>query len=965
MRRFISLLAVALFTCGLRAALPFPQAESDLKPDPEARFGTLPNGVRYVVRANREPKQRASLRLLVLAGSLDENENQRGLAHFLEHMAFNGSAHYAPGTLVEFLQRMGMSFGADTNASTDFQRTLYLLELPDTKDTTLAEGMRVFADYAGGLLLKPEEIDKERGIILSEKRTRDDVGYRTFVARYGFTLAGSLFPQRFPIGETPVIEQAQRDRFADFYNAWYRPELMTVIVVGDIDPAAVEKQITAAFAPLTARAPERPAPDLGHLAPHDGVRVFYHAEPEAPNTQVTIATVTPYTHEPDTAANRLKYLPRELAHAMINRRLTILAKKENAPFTSARSGVGEAYNFYRESTMSLTCRADQWAAALGVGDQELRRALEHGFQEPELKEVVADFRNSLEQAVKTAPTRHSDALADEIADTLVEREVFTSPGDDLAVYGPALERVTVDDCLRALRDTWSPAQRLVMVTGNARIDPSSASAAAGASSGVAEQAIASVYEKSRAVAVAPPEKIADTQWAYTDFGAPGKIAQRQHVDDLDLTLVRFENGVRLNLKKTDFEANRIRLNVRVGTGQLTEPRDEPGLATYTSQTFSAGGLGKHSVDDLRRILAGKTVGAGFGAAGDAFTASGATNREDLLLELQLVTAYLTDPGFRPEAARQMRKGIDQLYLSFAHTPSGPFNLEVPKIISSGDSRFGFPPKEEMLKRTLDEARAWIAPQLQHGAIEIALVGDLDIDATIDAVAKTLGALPPREPKPALDELRQVKFPAEPFAREFKIDSEIPKGVVVTYWPATDSREIHRTRRLNLLTEVLTDRLRLKVREELGDAYSPGAGPSLSDIYPGYGYLTANVTVDPPKAKQIADLLVQIGNDLAEKGVTDDELERAKKPVLTALREDARTNQYWLGSVLARAQERPEMLDWCRSRYSDNESITTADLAALAKTYLPAARASRVIVVPIAPARAASTGPTPPVAPAGK
>lgn len=941
----------------MSAATPFPHVGSDLKPDPEARFGTLPNGLRYVVRPNKEPKARASFRLLIEAGALHETDQQKGLAHFLEHMAFNGSEHYAPGTLIEFFQRMGMNFGGDTNASTGFERTLYLLELPDTKEATLAEGMRVFSDYAGGLLLKDDEIEKERGIILSEKRTRDSVGYRTLVAQFGFMLSGTLFPERFPIGEAEIIQKAPREQFLDFYNTWYRPELMTVVVVGDIDPDLVERQLVTTFTPLKARAPARPAPNYGKLkiAETEGTRVFYHHEPEAPNTSVSITTITPYAHEPDTAANRLKYLPRSLAHAIINRRLSILAKKENAPFTSGSASVGEAYDFYRETSMSLTCRDDQWAAALGVADQELRRALEHGFQAAELNEVVANFRNSLEQAVKTAPTRRSEALAHEIADAILEKDVFTTPTDDLALYGPALARVTTDDCLAALRATWDAKHRLIMITGNARVPTETA---AGASSSAAEQAIAAVYEKSRAVAVAPPEAIADTKWAYTDFGAPGKVAKREHIEDLDITLLTFANGVRLNLKKTDFEANRIRISVRVGSGQLTEPRDKPGLAAYLSNTFTAGGLGKHSADDLRRILAGKTVGAGVGAGGDAFQVSGATNREDLLLEFQLIAAHLTDPGFRPEAARQARKALEQAYLSFEHTASGPFTLEVPKLLSSGDHRFGLPPKDEMFKRTLDEAKAWVVPDLQRGAIEVAVVGDLDPEATIDAVAKTLGALPPRQPKPALDELRNVKFPSEPFVREFTIKTDIPKGNVVVYWPTTDSRNVHRTRRLNMLAEVFADRLRLKIREELGDAYSPGAGSSPSDIYPGYGYISASVTIDPPRAKQVADLLVQIADELAEKGVTEDELERAKKPVLTALRESARTNGYWLGNVLARAQERPEMLDWSRSRYTDNEAITAAELNELAKAYLPSARGSRVIVVPSAATGGAASAAVP-------
>lgn len=936
MRRIpLLVLATAVFVSAVSAAIPFPHTQSDLKPDPAARFGTLPNGMRYVIRLNQEPRERASMRLLIEAGGVHETEKQLGLAHFLEHLAFNGSENYPPGTLIEFFQRMGMSFGGDTNASTWFTRTLYLIELPETKEASIAEGLKVFRDYAGGLLLQAPEIEKERGIILSEKRTRDSVGYRTWLATNNFLLRDTMFAKRDVIGTNEIISTVSREEFLDFYNTWYRPELMSLVVVGDINVDAVEQQILTAFTGLEPRAPARAQPDLGRVQHPDGVSVFHHAEPEAPDTNVTIATVVPYSAEPDTAANRLKYLPRTLAHAMLSRRLAMLARTEGAPFIRGSAGAGEAYRFYRQSVMSLSTRGDQWADALAVADQELRRALEHGFQTAELQEVVATFRNSLEQAAKTASTRRSTELADEIANGLLEREVFTTPSDDLALYAPALEKVTVEDCVAALRTTWSAPHRLIMVTGNAAIP-------AGEN---AKSTIAAVYEKSNAVAVTPPAEIASAAWAYTDFGTPGKVTQREHIADLDTTLLTFDNGVRLNLKKTDFEANRIRMSVRIGSGQLTEPRDQPGLAFYTGQSYTEGGLGQHSVDDLRRILAGRTVGAGFSAGGDAFVLSGVTNQEDLLLQMQLITARITDPGFRPEAARQAKKAIEQIYLSFEHTAGGPFNLEVPRLLASGDHRFGLPPKAEMLQRNLDEVRAWVAPELARGAIEIAIVGDMDIDATIDAVAKTLGALPKREPKPALADLRKVSFPSEPFAREFTIVTEIPKGNVALFWPTTDGREIHRARRLNLLGEVFSDRLRLKVREELGDAYSPGVGSAASDIYPGFGYMQASVTVDPPRAKEVADIITQIAADIAAKGVSEDELERAKKPVLTSLRESARTNQYWLSAVLARAQERPEVLEWSRTRYADNEAITAEEIGELAKQYLPASRASRVTVFP--------------------
>jgi zinc protease len=946
------ILSVGLFAPQLRSAPDAPIAStpplaafahvgSDLSPDPAIRFGTLPNGVRYALLHNNEPKNRASLRLHIGAGSFNETEAQRGVAHFLEHMAFNGSEHYAAGTLVEFFQRMGMSFGGDTNAFTSFDQTVYMLELPKTDAPTLAEGLRVFADYAGGLLLNPTEIDKERGIILSEKRTRDSVGFRTLVAQFEYVLADTLLPKRLPIGLVSVIEKAPREAFVDFYNTWYRPELTTIVAVGDFDVAALEQQITATFANLKARGPARPAPDRGHIPSFKGIRAFYHSEPEAPATEVSISAVTPYTFAPDTAAKRLADLPRSLATAIINRRLAILAKKENAPFSAGRSSVNESYDLLREASIDLTCKADQWSAALGVADQELRRALAHGFSAAELREITATFVNSLEQAVKTAPTRRSGQLASSLVSSLNDREVFTHPAADLALYKPALEKITPADCLAGLRAAWPDTGRYVSVTGNAQIPAAAATAQ-----------LTAAYAQSAAIAVAAPAVETDTAWAYTDFGAPGTVASRQTVADLGITLVTFANGVRLNLKPTDFEASRIRVNVRIGDGQLTEPKNQPGLTAYAGSTFNAGGLGQHSSDELRRILAGKTVGAGFGIAGDAFILSGATNREDLLLELQLIAAHITDPGYRAESARQAAKRMEQMYLQLAHTPSGPINLEVLRLLANGDSRFGTPAQAVMNQRTLAEVRAWLTPQFATGPIEIAIVGDFDLEATIAAVAKTLGALPSRAPRSAHAELRNVSFPSEPFTKNYTVETEIPKGLVTLFWPSTDALDVKRTRRLSMLANVLSDRLRVKVREEIGGAYSPSAGSSPSDNYPGYGFFAAQVTVEPAKAKEISDVILALAADLAANGVTAEELERAKQPVLTATRESLRNNNYWLSSVLSRAQEKPEVLDWSRTRLADIEGMKADELSALAKLYFPAAKAFRVTVLPVAKAAAA-------------
>jgi zinc protease len=913
----------------------FPQDVSDLKPDPAAHFGTLPNGVRYVVLPNHQPKDRVSLRLLVLAGSLHESDDQRGLAHFVEHMAFSGSTHYPAGTLVEFFQRMGMKFGADANANTNFDRTLYLLELAHSDDATIAEGLRVFSDYAGGLLLSDDQINRERGVVLSELRARDSVGYRTFLARTEAMFGTTLFPRRQPGGALEVIANAQRDRFTDFWNTWYRPEKMLVIAVGDFSKAdAVAKMIATAFGGLTARAPAKPEPALGELTKFEGVRPIYHSEPEAPGTAISLTNISPYTKEPDTAAFHIKRLPRTVAIAILNRRFSVLAKTENSPFRSAHASVGEHFKFFHEANVEISCKAEQWTAALALGEQELRRAVERGFTPTELAEAAANLRNHLEQAARTASTRPSNRIADELAALLVVGNVFTTPADDLARLKPAIEKITPSDCMNALKEAFSVGGRFVMIAGDAKI------------SGDPNAAITSIYNEAHAVAVAAPEADKKVVWDYTDFGAPGEIAKREHVADLDIELVTFKNGVRLNLKRTGFEPGRIAIGARVGNGEITEPVDQPGLGRLAFSTFTRGGFGKYSLDDLRGLFAGKNIGWRFSLSPNAFLFNGATTRDDLLLELQLLAAHLTDAGYRPEALRVARKELEQQYLSFKHTPAGPLSTEIANLIAGGDRRFGLPPQEIMMARTLDEVKAWLTPQLMHGALEVALVGDLDIEATIAAAAKTIGALPSREAKPALTELKKVKFPAQPFTKNYVIESEIPKGAVLLYWPTEDAFDEHRTRRLNVLQHILNDRLRVKLREELGVTYSPRVENFASDTFPGYGYIVANIDVDPQSAAKVSELAVDLADELAQKGVTEDQLNRARQPMLTAIKDSLRSNGYWL-FVLALAQEKPEALDWPRTRLADTAAITTAELSALAKKYLPRDRVSRATILPIA------------------
>jgi zinc protease len=372
------------------------------------------------------------------------------------------------------------------------------------------------------------------------------------------------------------------------------------------------------------------------------------------------------------------------------------------------------------------------------------------------------------------------------------------------------------------------------------------------------------------------------------------------------------------------------------------------LDAFTDLTFQAGGLGKHSTDDLRRLLAGHAVGLEFEVGNDALEFDGATNRQDLQLEMQLLAAYLTDPGYRVEAMRVARKNIAEYYLQLAHSVEGPLQTEMPRLMASGDTRFGLPAEAVTQSRTLAEEKDWINPQLLHGPVEIGIAGDDDVDALIAAVANTFGALPAREPKPDYAAERVVHFPGQTFTKEYSVPTEIPRAIVAAYWPTSDAMDVNLARRLNVLAEIFSDRLRIKIREQLGGAYSPEAGSAPSDTYTHYGYMVAEVEVAPERAAEIEKAIVDVANDMAVHGVTEDQLNRAKAPILTSLRESARTNQYWLGAVIGSCQEFPQRLDWARTRYSAFDSITKAELDALARQYLSANQAFQAIVRPMPP-----------------
>ena len=903
------------------APRPWPQASSDIAPDKTAIFGNLPNGLRYIIYPNTEPPKRVSLRLHIAAGSLMEADDQQGIAHFLEHMVFNGSKNYSAAELVPKMQRLGISFGAHMNAYTSFDETVYMLDLPDLSEDTLNLGYTVMRDFADGALLSAEEIDKERGVILSEKISRDSVGMRIMEQQYSQLLPDSLITRRFPIGTEEVIKSAPRERFADLYSRFYVPQRMTFVVVGDVDPAAMRERIGKSFGSMTSPVSSGENPDLGAIKQPEGLETAVFADKELTSTDVSLMMVRPHAPKTDSAATRAARMTLGVAHSILGRRLERLSKIEGSVIASGSASDSILFNYLEIGSIDITAADDRWQDAVPVLEQEFRRAVEYGFTDAELAEAKSNLLNAYEQQVKQKSTRKSDGIAKVLVGTINDDVVFSDPETDLDLARKALDGIDLGSCHQAFAKFWEASgYHLVLITKN---KPDGA-----------ERELAAMFEESRGKPVAAPAARVMQPFSYTNFGKPGTVTSRKEVADLGITQLVLSNQVRVNLKRTDFEKGKIRLLARVGSGKLSQPKDMPMLDTFTTAVFEGGGLGKHSNDELQQILAGKNVGSTLAVAEDSFTLGGTTTAADFTTQVQLMCASLTDPGYRTEALWQFQKAIPMLYQQLKHTPAGP-EQEMTAWLHGGDSRFSVAPVGKLSAYTLDDAKKWLTPELTKGYLELTIVGDFETEQILPDLLATFGALPPRAATaPPLGDARRVQFPNAPAVKTFTYESKIPQGIATVIWKTAGVRNNQKEfRRLNILGEIYGDRLREEIREKLGASYSPNAGASGSDAFEDFGYLIGQSIGKPEDLELLLKTMRDLADTFFTTGATADELDRALKPTLGQLEKSLRDNDYWLTTVMSQSQNDPKRLDLARGRDADYRSITLEEINALAKKYL--------------------------------
>ncbi|MCK4767205.1 MAG: insulinase family protein [Desulfobacula sp.] len=932
--RIVVLGLLLLFSCAPKHSIVL--SNNGIQTDPAVVYGILPNGFKYFLMENSTPEDRVNIHLDVFAGSMNETNEQQGVAHYLEHMLFNGSEHFKPGELIQYFQSIGMDFGADANAHTSFFNTVYDLSLPNADQKHMDEAFVVIQDYAKGALLLETEVDRERGIILAEKRERDSVSYRTFKKSLEFELPDSLFNQRFPIGTDDVIKKADRKLLKAYYDQWYRPDNMALIVVGDFDIKTVQPMIIKRFSKLKPRTPFFKDFLSTKWKEHQGIKTFYHYEPEAGSTDITIETISRIPFETETPETIKKRTLNHIANSILQNRLSRMVNRQTADFSESSVFSGAFLHHISLSAIHATSEPDKWEKALYQIENALRQGLTYGFTQKELDRVKADFISSLEKELDQAESRKSPDLSRKILRTINRKELFLSPEQRKDFLEPYIESISLQDAHEALKESWSKDHRLVLVTGNADINAEEP-----------ETAILDVYQKSLMNKVSQYEGFESKKFPYLELPSEkaGIRAREENVKDLGITIIDFHNNVRLNLKKTDYKQNEFQFKVCFGEGKKSEPVSKPGLALVSESVFRTSGLGNLDADQLEEALAGNKIRIGFGINENYFSLSGSGDPKEAELIFQLIYHYFNDPGYRNEALNLAKIRYKQRYDNLIRTPEGVMQIKGDLFLAKNDSRFGLPQPETIHRYTLNDIKNWLTPYFQNSPVEVSIVGDFDLENMISLASKYMGTFKKRkEFSNEVNTPGKIYFPKGE-QLELKIETKINTGVVHVAFPTDDFWDIMQTRRLSILSRVFSERLRITIREELGETYSPYVYNDPSMSFDGYGILHVVVNVKPESHKFIYHKIKEIIISLTTKGISKKETELALKPVLNHLKVLRKTNGYWLNSVMANSLTYPQKFDWSNNMMAGYNTITNDDLILLAKKYLNIEASALIVIKP--------------------
>jgi zinc protease len=915
---------------------------SDIARDPAWRFGTLANGLHYAVRRNALPAGQVSIRIRIDAGSLNEADNERGWAHFVEHMLFRGTEHYPDRRAREIWQQLGASFGSDTNAQTDATNTVYVLNLPHAAREPLDTSLTVLAEMMAQARFEPAAVAAERPVVLAEKGRRPELSVRLLEANQQLFYAGLRVATRDTIGTDATIDAATAEGLLAFYRRWYRPERATIVMVGDADPAMMEELIRARFGGWQGAGPAPVNPDYGHIAPVDPAvaNVAYPGSPTAAN----LVWLRPYEEAPHTMARERHYLEESLAAMIINRRLEAHARGQSA-FLSAGISVSHNRRVADTTSLSLVARDANWRPALAEAFAVVDDAIATPPSTAEIARETENLRTGATAAVQGEPTLQSQVFADRLVDAVDNGAVVASARtvlDNFTRNVPMMTPARIEAAMRALFTGSGP--RMVLLSP-AAVEGGTAALASGLAA---------------AEATAPAARAAERQVTFADLptpGRPGREVSRERIADMDVTIVRFANGSTLTFKHTDFERGSVLVRLRFGGGYAAIAPDRPSFA-WLGGLIAPSGLANLDLDAMERLLTGRRLGMAFAQDEDAFVLAGQTNAADLGDQLRLLTAKLTHPRWDPALfARFRNAAVTSFDLNFSSASSRALR-ELAGVIRPGDQRWRPIEKTEMEQVTLEQFRDFFTPLLATGPVHAIIVGDVTLDQAVDAVRRSVAGLPARPATPAGARGIAVAPPVpNPEPRTFTHQGDPNQAYALIGWSTFGGNiRTHDRRALALAANMFETRLFDRLREQEGATYAPDAVSLTANAFPDWGVFYAAAEVRPANVATFFHTAREIIADLAAHPALPDEFARAQNPVLSGIERRLATNNYW-ADALGDWDHDPRDIENVRSYLADYRALTPEDVRRAVATWVTDQGDWSMVVLPArgaqAPAREAN------------
>ena len=940
--RLVAVVATIVATLGFaRAQQVAPPAippavraatlEQQVPVDPLITVGTLPNGMRYYVRENRQPAARAELRLAVKAGSVLEDEDQRGMAHFVEHMAFNGTTHFPGNAVGTFMQSLGVRFGAHVNAHTGFDETVYELQIPTDNPNVVDRSLLILEDFARAVTFDPKEIDQERGVILEEWRLGLGADERINDLQFPLLLKGSRYADRLPIGKPEIIRNVNHDRLKQFYTDWYRPDMMAVIVVGDFNKANMEFQIRSHFGSIPAATSPRPRPT--YTVPNQtGTTFSVLTDPEATNTRIS-ATSTMTAREQMTIGSYRQHMVEQLFSAMLSSRLADISQTPNAPFLRAQADRDLFVRTIEVTSLDALVAKGSVERGLSALFTELARVERFGFTAPELARMKLNLQRGLERAVVEKDKSPSGPLADEFIRNFIQDEPIPGIVYEYGLNQRFLPEITLAEVNAVAKSFIPDRNRLVAISAPEADKPT----------------LPNEIKLAGVISAADAEKL--TAYVDTVSNRPllaraptaGSVAGTTTADTLGITEWTLSNGVKVVLKPTTFKQDEIVFRA-ISPGGTSLASDADYIPAETADAVVAqGGLGEFSRIDLDKVLAGTTasVRADIGPTEEGL--SGGAARKDLETMFQLIYLTFTAPRADPVAFKVL---TEQLKITLANREAQPdtlYNRALDAALSQNHPRAEPLTPANVDRMDLTKSMAFYKERFADASdFTFVFVGSFDLPTMRPLVEKYLGSLPSQRRNEMVKDIG-LRPPSGVVERQVKSGIAPRSQVSIVFSGPFQNDEQHRVI-AQAMADTLAGNLQRTLREDLGGTYGVSMVPRFSKRPVGEYRFTISFACDPARTDALMKTAFQVIDDYKRNGPGQGQVADTRSTLTRDLETNSASNLYLLNRILFKYEFDEDVKDVFNMRpYYDQ--VTVAALRDAAREYLNADRYVAVTLVP--------------------